>query len=500
MPTLLGLDVGTQGLKAVLFEPGRGVVAKASVPLRTLGGLPPGYSEQHPADWLAAAREALGRLRAEPGFADVCAIGVSGQQHGLVALDAAGDVLRPAILWNDVRCAVECREILDAVGGTAAAHRDFGLAALPPGFTAGKLRWVFRHEPAVFAQTKRVLLPHDYLNLWLTGRAAAEAGDASGTGWLDVRNRRYAEPLVGATAPGTADLLAPLLAPGEACGTLRPELAAELGLDKGVLVAAGAGAHKAAALGAGAVAPGIAVLSLGTSGTVFAHADAPVCDPDGEIAPFCDSAGGWLPLGCTMNATVATEAVRSLSGMELDAFEAAVAGVAPGADGVLCVPFFTGERSPDLPTATGSFLGLRPNTMTQAHLARAAMEGATLALGRLLDRLRALDVRIDELRLTGGGSHSPTWQRIVAAVGGVPVRAGVDADAAAVGAAVQALWTWRRDQGEANLTIQACRDELHLDRNLADVEATQEDRDRYAEVRAAYDRTVDALIPTYPTP
>jgi xylulokinase len=499
MPHFLGLDVGTQGLKAVLFAPEQGVVAKASVPLRTIDGLPPGHSEQHPADWIAAAREALGALRREPGFAGIRAIAVSGQQHGLVALDGEDSVIRPAILWNDVRCALECREILEAVGGSAAAYRDFGIAALPPGFTAGKLRWMFRHEPEAFARTRRVLLPHDYLNLWLTGRAAAEAGDASGTGWLDVRRRSYATPLVEATAPGTADMLPPLLEPGEAVGTLRPALAAELGLGADVLVATGAGDNMAAALGAGAVEPGIAVLSLGTSGTVFAHADAPICDEAGEIAPFCGSAGGWLPLGCTMNATVATETVRGLFGLALPEFEAAVAGVPAGADGVLCVPFFTGERSPDLPTATASFLGLRPGTTTAAHLARAAMEGATLALGRLLDRLRGLGVRVEELRLTGGGSHSPTWQRIVAAIGGVPVRAGVDADAAAIGAAVQAVWTWRRADGDRDLELAACRAALHMDSGLVDVTASGEEVERYADVRNRFDSAIEALRPTFPT-
>ncbi|MDA0934785.1 MAG: FGGY-family carbohydrate kinase, partial [Planctomycetota bacterium] len=281
-------------------------------------------------------------------------------------------------------------------------------------------------------------------------------------------------------------------------GTLRPELAAELGLGDDVLVAAGAGDNMAAALGAGAVATGVAVLSLGTSGTVFAHADAPVCDPEGEIAPFCGSAGGWLPLGCTMNATVATEVVRGLFGLDLDAFERAAASVPCGSDGVLCVPFFTGERSPDLPTATAGFLGLRPTTTTQAHFARAAMEGATLALGRLLDRLRALDVRIDELRLTGGGSHSQTWREVVAAVTSVPVRAGVDADAAAMGAAVQALWTWRRAKGESDLSLHACRASLDLDRGLVDVTASAEHIERYAEVRCRYDEAVTALNATYP--
>jgi D-xylulose kinase len=500
MTTFLGLDLGTQGLKAVLLDPERGLVATAGRPLATIQGLPSGHSEQQPADWIEAARGACADLRrsAAGALAAVAAVGVSGQQHGLVALDAADRVLRPALLWNDVRAARESAEILAAVGGSEAACAHFGLAALPPGFTAGKLRWLWRHAPQQFAAIRRVLLPHDFLNLWLTGRPTSEAGDASGTGWFDVRRRRFAAELCAATAPGTAALLPEVLEAGAAVGTVRPAVAAELGIPAAALVATGAGDNMAAAIGAGAVRPGIAVLSLGTSGTVFAHSAEPVCDPAGEIAPFCDSTGAHLPLGCTMNATVATELARRLGGYDLPAFERAVAAIPAGAEGLLCLPFFTGERSPDLPTATGAFVGIDPRNATTAHLARAAMEGATFALARLLDRLRGLGLRIDELRLTGGGSRSPTWARIVAAVAGAPVRIGVDADAAALGAAIQALWTWRRAGGETALGIAACRDALGLDDDLETLDCVPKDRERYAERRPAWQRLVDAMIPTYP--
>ena len=501
MTTFLGIDVGTQGLKTLLLEPGRGVIASASRPLATIAGLPDGYSEQHPHDWLEALRGALGDLRARSGreFERVVALAVSGQQHGLVVLDRDDRVLRPAMLWNDVRCATECGEILAALGGAAGSFAHTGLAALPPGFTAGKLRWLFRRERATFDRVAQVFLPHDYVNWWLTGERVAEAGDASGTGLLDVRARRYDDAACAATAPGAMELLAPLRDAGTPCGLLRDAVADELGLPRRALVALGGGDNMMAAIGAGAVEDGVAVMSLGTSGTVFASSPRPICDPTGELAPFCDSTGGWLPLGCTMNATVATETARALFGHDLAAFEHTVSACVDGADGVLCLPFFTGERSPDLPAATGAFLGLTPRNSTPRHLLRAAMEGATYALVRLLDRLRSLGLPLRELRLTGGGSRSATWCRLVAVTSGVPTRTGVHADAAAVGAAVQAAWTHERARGRTELSIAACRQRLAPDVALELLEPDAAAALVHAAHRVRWQAAVDALAPVFET-
>ncbi|MGE0143562.1 MAG: xylulokinase [Planctomycetota bacterium] len=497
MTTTLGLDVGTSGVKAVLLTAAQGVAASAQAPLQVLDGLPVGYSEQHPADWLHAIRVSLASLRDQvpAEFAAIEAVGVSGQQHGLVALDAAEEVLRPAILWNDVRCAAECAEIVASLGGPAGMFEATGLAALPPGFTAGKVRWLWRHEPHLFARLARVMLPHDFVNHWLTGERFTETGDASGTGWLDVRSRTIHEGALAAVAPDLQDKLPWLLAAGSPGGTVRASLAEELGLSRRVVVAAGGGDNMMAAIGAGAVRDGVAVLSLGTSGTIFARSGAPVCDPSGEIAPFCDSAGAWLPLGCTMNATVATEVARKLFGMPLPDFERAVADAKPGSNGVRCIPFFTGERSPDLPTASGSWFGLRPGNTSAATLARAAMEGATFALARLGDRLGALGLPLKELRVTGGGSRSATWLAVVANSFGLPVATGVHPDAAAVGAAVQASWTLRRAHGESDLTIAAARDVFGLDRELVHTRADDSSIAQHAELRRDWEDLLARLIP-----
>ena len=500
MATFLGLDVGTQSVKALLFEPGRGVVARASQPLSSIAGLPLGHSEQAPEDWLEALRIAcrsVVRQAAAPAGA-LAAIGVSGQQHGLVVLDRDGAVIRPAMLWNDTRCAAQCAAITADLGGPARMFATLGIAQLPPGFTAGKIRWLAEHEPANFARAARVLLPHDFANRWLTGNDAMEAGDASGTGLLDVTARCFSAAACDATAPGLLDLLPPLVAPGEPVGHLRSALADELGLPAGLLVSHGGGDNMMAAVGAGAVEPGCAVMSLGTSGTVFAYSAEPVCDPDGEIAAFCDSSGAWLPLGCTMNATVVGNAMRSLSGLGQQDFEGLVASAAPGAAGVLGLPFLTGERSPDAPDASGGFLGLRPDNLTAANLARAAIEGATFALCRLLDRLVELGPAVDELRLTGGGSHSASWRAIVAAAAGRPLRVGIDPDAAALGAAIHAQWTWRRAQGDRELTLAALRRELALDAATVMIEPAPETVELYRHRRAAWQAAVDALLPVFP--
>lgn len=495
MDRFLGLDVGTQGVKALLVDADGQIHASASAPLRTIDGLPPGHSEQHPEDWLAAIGRCLAELGGEPQLAAVRAVGVSGQQHGCVPVAADGSVLRPAKLWNDVSTARECAEIVAAVGGASALFARTG-NALPPGFTAGKVRWLWRHEPEHYVRCAHVLLPHEYVDFVLTGAATSEAGDASGTGYFDVRARRYDEQVMAAVAPELARRVPRLLATGEPAGAVTPAAARRFGLRAGTLVAPGGGDNMMAALGAGAVRPGIAVLSLGTSGTVFACAREPVCDPGGEIAAFCDSVGQWLPLGCTMNATVASELARAALEIPLEQLDR-IAGDAPaGCDGLLCLPFFTGERSPDLPDGTGCYVGLTPRTFTRAHLLRAAIEGATFALVRLLERLEALGCAVHELRLTGGGSRSRLWPAVVAAAAGRPVLLGVHPDAAALGAAAQAAWCWRRRE-EPALTAAAVVEPWLARTELQVLQPDAQEMAVYRQRRTAFERLLAALAPAF---
>ncbi len=446
MSLFVGLDVGTQGVKLVAYDPAqRRVVAQHGRPLELVAG-DDGSREQRPEWWLEAIRGCFARL--DPAHrARVVAVGVSGQQHGFVPLDAAGDVLAPAKLWCDTSTQRECDEIMDAVGG---ARRCVELAGNPilPGYTASKLPWTRRHRPEAYARLATILLPHDYVNFWLTGERWMEHGDASGTGWLDVRTRRWSPELLAATDPDRdlADCLPPLV-PADASCRIAPAIAAELGLPREVLVAAGGGDNMMAAIGTGNVVPGMLTMSLGTSGTLFAHAARPVVDDEAGWAAFCSSTGGWLPLVCTMNCTVATERVAALFGYGNRDAEATMIDTAPGAGGLVMLPFFNGERTPNLPNARASLAGIELGNLTRGSLYRAAMEGATYSLRNGYDALRRAGLGFEAIRLTGGGSQSATWRQMVADVFALPVDVPEQPEGAALGAALQALWAHGRARG-----------------------------------------------------
>jgi D-xylulose kinase len=420
------------------------VLGRGSSPHTMLPDLPPGHLEQHPDDWRRACVVAGRQALADVDPARVAGIGVSGQQHGCVVLDAAGAVVRPAKLWCDTATAAEARELGQRLG-----------RVVPTGFTASKLLWLRRHEPAHWARVAAVLLPHDFINAWLCGERCMEFGDASGTGFFDPVARRFDPVAMAAIDARLAGLLPPLRAPGALAGRLTAAAASELGLPTGVPVAAGGGDNMMAAIGSGATTAGVVVASLGTSGTIFARTESPVVDPAGLIAPFCSSDGAWLPLLCVMNVTGVTEAVKALTGLGHDALTELAAAVPPGAEGLCWLPFLVGERVPDLPEATGTLLGLRPGTLRPGHLYRAAMEGTTLNLAAGLDRLRHLGLVVDEVRLCGGASHNALWRQILANLFDVPVRPLLEAESAALGAAVQAAWAVARASGQPALPIDA---------------------------------------------
>ena len=438
--SFLGLDVGTQGTKGLLVDvENRRIVARAARSYDLLPGLSPGAAEQHPATWWDAVRAVVRELMAasEVEARAVLGIGVSGQQHGFVALDERDEVLRPAKLWCDTSTAAEARELSAAFG-----------RAVPTGFTASKILWLKRHEPERFAHLRTVLLPHDWINFRLTGNKVMEFGDASGTGLFDSVARAYLLEDVAAIDAALPACLPPLLAPGEAAGRLTDSAAATLGLPAGIPVAPGGGDNMMSAIGSGATRPGVCVVSLGTSGTVFTYAASAVTDPAGRIAPFCDSTGGWLPLLCVMNLTGVTEAVRELTGLELTALTEAARGVERGAGGVLFLPYLAGERVPDLPEATGSLLGLRADSLSPAVLFRAALEGTSLNLAWGVARMRELGIHVDAVRVVGGGARNPLWRQLLADMLDAPVQELAEPESGALGAALQAAWCRRRLDGD----------------------------------------------------
>jgi xylulokinase len=438
----IGLDVGTQSTKGLLVDVRRGgsspIVARAAEPYDLLPGLPPGAAEQHPHTWRDAVQRVIATLLNGVNPAEIRGIGVSGQQHGLVTLDERDEVVRPAKLWCDTTTTEEAEAI------SAQAKR-----LVPSGFTLPKLLWMKHREPENFARVRSVLLPHDYINFLLSGRKFMEAGDASGSGAFEPEWRRFDRALLQWVDAAVPDMFPELVVadlPGAAVSAAGSRF---FGLPEGIPLAPGGGDNMMSAIGSGATRSGETVVSLGTSGTVFAYSDKPVVDPEGAVAAFCDSTGAWLPLLCTMNVTAVTEEVRTLLGKPShEAITAQAKAVPAGSDGLTFLPYLQGERVPNLPHATGALLGMRHSNLSAGHLFRAAMEGATLGLVSGIERMKRLGLAVSNVRLVGGGSKNPLWRQIMADALQVPVATLVEPESAALGAALQAFWVSRRAAGE----------------------------------------------------
>jgi D-xylulose kinase len=491
---LVGIDSGTQSTKVLVLDASKGkVIAASAESYDLIPNLPPGAKEQHPHTWRDATqqalRKALALAAARPG--EVKAIGVSGQQHGFVPLDKHGQVIRPAKLWCDTSTAAECDEIMAAVGGLKETIRAIGNAVLP-GFTVSKILWLKKREPKNYARLATVLLPHDYLNFWLTGEKVMEYGDASGTALLDVKTRQWSDKVVRAIDPGLGDRLPPLIRSNQPAGQLQPATAKVLGLSPDVLVSAGGGDNMMGAIGTGNTRPGVITASFGTSGTIYACSEKPVIDPAGEIAAFCDSTNRWLPLLCTMNVTVATEMVRRDFAMDVKTFDATVARAKPGADGLILLPYLEGERTPNVPDGTGVFCGVTPKTFTADHFARAAMEGVTLGMNYGLRRLAELGVKPKQIRATGGGANSKVWRQIMADIFNAEVVTLNVSEGAAYGAALQAFWCWRLQQGE-KISIQEITDEFVKLNQASTAHPTAKNVVRYRELQALQDELSRSL-------
>jgi xylulokinase len=418
-----GVDSSTQACKVVVRDAATGALVREGRAAH------PDGTEVDPAAWWTALQAAA---VAAGGLDDVAAVGVGAQQHGMVCLDEAGTVVRPALLWNDTRSAGAAADLVAEAGGPrrwAAAVGSVPVAS----FTVTKLRWLAAHEPAAAARVAAVCLPHDWLTWRLAGAASLDAlttdrGDASGTG--------YWSPAAGAYRP---DLLR--LALGH-----EPRLPAVLGpaaragaTPAGAALAAGTGDNMAAALGVGA-RPGDVVVSIGTSGTVFAVSEVPAADPSGIVAGFADATGRFLPLVCTLNAARVLDAAARLLGVDHRRLSELALAAPAGAGGLTLVPYLEGERTPNRPHAAGALHGLRLANTTPAHLARAAVEGLLCGLADGLDALGAQGVRVRRVLLVGGGARSEAVRRIAPAVLGHPVVVPAPAEYVADGAARQAAW------------------------------------------------------------
>ena len=432
MSVLLGLDVGTGGVRAVAVDEYGDVVAEASseYPLHSPR---PGWTEQDPEDWWKGAKEALGRVAAEVED-EVAALGLTGQMHGSVFLDSSGAVIRPALLWNDQRTYRQCEKITEAVG----EERLIQLAGNPAitGFQAPKVLWLRDEEPENYERVSSVLLPKDYVRLRLTGEYATDASDAAGTLFLDVRGRDWSSEILDALEI-PAGWMPEVYEGSESTGALREDVAAELGLPPGIPMAAGGGDNAAAAVGVGVVEGGLLSSSVGTSGVLFAASGGFNPDPSGRIHAFCHAVPGEYHLmGVTLSAGGSLQWWRDATGADYDELVERAEGVQPGAEGLLFLPYLSGERTPHLdPQARGAFFGLTARHSIQ-HMTRAVMEGVIFSLRDSLEIMRELDVPIEQVRATGGGARSALWRQLQADVYGLPIHRTTADEGPAHGAAL----------------------------------------------------------------
>ncbi|WP_029542776.1 xylulokinase [Selenomonas sp. AB3002] len=437
MKYLIGVDVGTSATKTVLFDEECHQVAEASAeyPLYQPQN---GWAEQDPKDWEEAAastiREVMAKSRVDKE--DVVGMGLSGQMHGLVMLNEANEVIRPAIIWCDQRTAAECEEITAKVG----RERLIEITANPAltGFTASKILWVRNHEPENYQACRHILLPKDYVRFAMTGEYATEVSDASGMQLLDVPHRCWSKEVLEKLEIDEA-LLPKVFESPEITGTITQEFAQRTGLSTNCVVAGGAGDNAAAAVGTGIVETGKAFTTIGTSGVVFAHTDRPLIDPKGRVHTFCCAVPGcWHVMGVTQAAGLSLKWFREnlAENMDYEAINQAIASVPRGSRRLIYLPYLMGERTPHLnPDCRGVFFGLSA-MHTKADMLRSVMEGVSFSLLDCWDILREMKIEVKDMMACGGGSKSALWRQMLANMYGCPVKVGAEAGGAALGAAI----------------------------------------------------------------
>lgn len=414
--TLLGIDVSTTGVKALLIDCDGAIVNSFTLPLQ-LSNPRPLWSEQQPRDWWHAAVASIQYVLRETSAANIAAIGLTGQMHGLVLVDDAGEVLRPAILWNDQRCAAECDQIRARVGKERLIQIS-GNDALT-GFTAPKILWVRDHEPEVYERARHVLLPKDYLRYKLTHEYAMDKADGSGTLLFDLEKRDWSNDILDALSIPREWLPKTFEGP-EITGRVTREAAEETGLTEGTPVIAGGGDQSAQAVGVGAIRPGVLAVTLGTSGVVFAATETPLIESQGRLHAFCHAVPErWHLMGVMLSAAGSLQWYRDAlyPNMSFDELVTEAARVTAGSDGLLFLPYLCGERTPHPdPLARGSFVGLTTRH-TRAHLTRAVLEGVAFGLKDIFRLMQNVGMReIEQVRVSGGGAKSSVWRQILADV------------------------------------------------------------------------------------
>lgn len=414
--TLLGIDASTTGVKALLIDDNGEIVASSTTPLH-LSTPRPLWSEQDPHDWWQAAITSIRNVVKEADAENIAAIGLTGQMHGLVLLDDAGEVLRPAILWNDQRCAEECDEIRARLGKDRLVQLS-GNDALT-GFTAPKIVWVRNHEPDVYDRARHVLLPKDYLRYKLTHEYAMDKADGSGTLLFDLEKRDWSNEILDALEiPGA--WLPPTFEGPEITGRITREAAEATDLREGTPVVAGGGDQSAQAVGVGAIRPGVLAVTMGTSGVVFAATETPLIEPQGRLHAFCHAVPNrWHLMGVMLSAAGSLQWYRDAlcPNVSFDELVTEAARVPAGSDGLLFLPYLCGERTPHPdPLARGAWIGLT-NRHTRGHLTRAVLEGVAFGLKDIFALMLEVGMRdVHQVRVSGGGAKSMLWRQILSDV------------------------------------------------------------------------------------
>lgn len=422
MGKVAGVDSSTQSVKIVVRDSDSGeLLGQASHPH-------PEGTEVDPQHWLTALNAVINEVG---GLDNLDAISIGGQQHGMVLLDADGEVIRPALLWNDTRSAPQAAAINEAFPNI---HLTAG-SQLVASFTASKVRWVLENEPANAAKIAAIALPHDWLSWKLTGSSDisqifTDRSDASGTGYFDPSTNQYIPEIV-QWISGKSDVILPrIVAPGEVAATVGK-----------TVIACGAGDNAGAALGIGA-SVGDLIISLGTSGTAFAVSSTPAHDKSGEVAGFADASGNYLPLACTLNAAKVFDSTAKLLGVDFEKFSQLALQAIPGSDGLMMLPHFDGERTPNRPEAEGAILGITHSNFTAENIARASIEGVIAGLAYATEALRKENVDISRVLLVGGAARNAAVQQITSEIFGLPIHIPTPGEYVSEGAAVQAAWVF----------------------------------------------------------
>ncbi len=496
MAITAGIDNGTQSTKVLVYDSDNKKVLALSSSPHDIISKDDGTREQMASWWIDALKNCFDKI--EQDIKDkIEAIGVSGQQHGFVPVAEDGEVLAPVKLWCDTSTAAECEEITAVLGGAQKAL-DCAGNEIKPGYTASKVLYLKKHNPQAYAKMRWIMLPHDYLNYFLTGTPTMEFGDASGTAFFDVRTRTWSKAVLKAMDPDR-DLeksLPRLIRADELAGRVCDKAAKLFGIPEGIPVSCGGGDNMMGAIGTGTVCEGDLTMSMGTSGTLYGISNVPVVDNEGRLAAFCSSTDTFLPLLCTMNCTVSSEVTRALFNLDVMKLNEEAESAPIGCEGVQMLPFFNGERTPNYPNGTGTVFGFNLTNMTRSNICRSAMEASVYSMRYGLDSFISLGFRPQRIKLIGGGAKSALWRQMTSDVFNLPVSIPENSEAAAFGGALQALLALETSKGKKTSIEKITDEHVKMDETKL-CTPNKENHELYNQVYASWVEKLEATAPIF---